>query len=144
MTSDQWTGTYEAIPLGATESFTRTVDAAAIDAFAGAIQSFHPIHTDRDWVRANTSYPDRLAHGVMTTALMSRPIANFCDRWRIKTALVSTASKYVRPVIAGDTVTTVIRLVEKLDARKRMRFEVEARNQDGAVVMVGEAVEQAI
>ncbi|MEM7406310.1 MAG: MaoC family dehydratase [Pseudomonadota bacterium] len=144
MTSAQWNGTYDDVPLGIEETNSLTVDGAAIDAFAHAIQSFNPIHMDGDWARANTQFPDRIAHGVMTTALMSNPIVQFCERYQIRTALLSTSSKYLRPVVAGDTITTTIRLVEKIDARKRMRFEVEARNQDGELVMVGEAMEQAI
>jgi acyl dehydratase len=144
MTTEAWTGTYESLPLGAAESSSQLVDGAAIDAFAGAIQSFNPIHMDGDWARANTPFPDRIAHGVMTTALMSRPLVQFCERYKIRTALLSTSSKYIRPVIAGDTITTVIRLVEKIDERKRIRFEIEPTNQHGDVVMVGEMLEQAL
>lgn len=142
MGSGAWAGTYEEVPLGAEASGTRTVDAAVIDGFAKAIDSFHPIHMDAEWARANSPFPDRIAHGVMTSALMSRPIVNFAEHHRIKTVLVSTASKYVKPVVLGDTITTTLRLVEKIDARKRLRFEVESRNQRGEVVMVGEALEQ--
>lgn len=144
MTIEAWTGKYEDLPVGATESSSQRVDGASIDAFAGAIQSFNPIHMDGDWARANTPYPDRIAHGVMTTALMSKPLVQFCERWKIRTALLSTSSKYIRPVIAGDTITTVVRLVEKIDDRKRIRFEIESKNQNGDVVMVGEMLEQAL
>jgi len=144
MTTEAWTGTYESLPIGATEASSQLIDGAAIDAFANAIQSFNPIHMDGDWARANTPYPDRIAHGVMTTALMSRPLVQFCERYRIRTALLSSSSKYIRPVVAGDTITTVVRLVEKIDARRRIRFEVESTNQRGEVVMVGELLEQAL
>jgi len=144
MVIEVWTGTYESLPLDAEESSSQLIDGAAIDAFANAIQSFNPIHMDGDWARANTPYPDRIAHGVMTTALMSRPLTQFFERWKIRTALLSTSSKYIRPVIAGDTITTTVRLVEKIDERKRMRFEIEAKNQNGDVVMIGELLEQAL
>ena len=144
MSVELWTGIYEDVPLGVEESNALVIDGAAIDAFAHAIQSFNPVHMDGDWARANTQFPDRVAHGVMTTALMSNPIVQFCERFKLRTALLSTSSKYLRPVVAGDTVTTTIRLVEKVDARKRLRFEVEAKNQRGELVMVGEAMEQAL
>ena len=144
MATEAWTGTYESLPIGAAESSSQLIDGAAIDAFASAIQSFNPIHTDGDWARANTPYPDRIAHGVMTTALMSRPLVQFCERWKIRTALLSTSSKYIRPVVAGDTITTVVCLVEKIDARKRIRFEIESKNQHGEVVMIGKMLEQAL
>ena len=140
----KWDGTFGELPIGGTESCVHHVDGAAIDAFAHAIESFNPIHMDREWTRANTHYPDRIAHGVMTTALMSPAITGFCTRWRIRTALVSTSSKYVKPVIAGDTVTTTLTLVEKHRERKRFVLKAESRNQHGEVVMVGEAVEQVL
>lgn len=144
MAIEAWTGTYEELPLGAEESASQLIDGKAIDLFANAIQSFNPIHMDGDWARENTNYPDRIAHGVMTTALMSNPLVQFCERYKIRTALLSSSSKYIRPVIVGDTITTTVRLVEKMDERKRIRFEVESKNQKGATVMVGELLEQAL
>ena len=141
---DIWTGTYEELPLGAREESDHLIDGKAIDAFADAIQSYNPIHMDGDWTRANTNYPDRIAHGVMTTALMSKPLVQFCERFKIRTALLSTSSKYIRPVVAGDTITTVICLAEKIDDRKRIRFEIESKNQHGDVVMIGELLEQTL
>ena len=141
MTTGTWTGTYEDLPVGASESASQLIDSAAIDGFANAIQSFNPVHMDADWARANTPFPDRVAHGVMTTALMSRPLYQFCENWKVRTALLSSASKYIRPVIAGDTVTTTITLAEKIDEKKRIKFEVESKNQRDETVMIGEMVE---
>lgn len=144
MTAEVWTGTYESLPSSATETSSHLVDGAAIDAFADAINSYNPLHMDGDWARANTPFADRIAHGVMTTALVSRPLVQFCERYKIRTALLSTTSKYLLPVVAGDTVTTTLRLVEKMDERKRLRFAIESTNQRGEVVMVGELLEQAL
>ncbi|MCO5144953.1 MAG: MaoC family dehydratase N-terminal domain-containing protein [Aquamicrobium sp.] len=142
--TDDWTGTYESLAVGDTESSSQLIDGASIDAFAHAIQSFNPLHMDGDWARANTPYPDRVAHGVMTSALMSRPIVQFCERFRVRTALLSTSAKYLKAVVVGDTVTTVVRLAAKDDEKRRIRFEVEARNQRGELVLVGEAIEKAL
>jgi acyl dehydratase len=144
MSTPDWTGTYESLIVGASESCKQTIDGAAIDAFAAAIQSFNPIHTDGDWARANTPYPDRIAHGVLTTALMSKPMVQLCERFRIRTALLSSSSKYIRAVVAGDTITTTVRLAEKIDEKRRIRFEIEAVNQRGELVMLGEAIEKAL
>ncbi len=143
-TVEIWTGTYEDLPLGAREESSQLIDGAAIDAFAHAINSYNPIHMDGDWARANTHFPDRIAHGVMTTALMSQPLVQFCERFKIRTALLSTTSKYIRPVVAGDMITTSIHLAEKFDERKRIRFDVESKNQRGETVMVGEMLEQTL
>jgi acyl dehydratase len=144
MATKVWTGTYEALPLGATETASQLIDGPAIDAFAHAIKSYNPIHMDGDWARANSPFPDRIAHGVMTTALMSRPLVQFCERFRIRTALLTSSSRYLKPVIVGDTITTTVRLAEKIDAKRRIRLEVESRNQRGELVMTGEMLEQAL
>ena len=144
MGTQAWTGTYEELPVGAFETSSQLIDGDAIDKFADAIQSFNPIHLDGQWARENPPYPDRIAHGVMTTALMSKPLVQVCEHYKIRTALLSSSSKYIRAVVAGDTVTTEIRLVEKTDQKKRIRFKVEAKNQKGEVVMVGELLEQCL
>lgn len=138
------TGTYEDVPLGAELSVVRTVEGSAIDGFANAVQSFHPLHMDAEWARKHSRFNDRIAHGLFISGLLSRPIVNFAEQHRINTLLVSTSSKYIRAVVLGDTITTKIKLVEKIDARKRLRFEVESTNQRGEVVLVGEAVEQVV
>ena len=142
--TETWDGTYEELPIGASETSSQMIDGAAIDKFADAIQSFNPIHMDSDWARENTPYPDRIAHGVMTTALMSKPLVQFCERYKIRTALLSSNSKYIRAVVAGDTVTTKIPLAEKADEKKRIRFEVESKIQRGEVVMIAELLEQCL
>lgn len=144
MTSENWTGTYESLTVGESEANSQVIDGASIDAFAHAIQSFNPLHMDGDWARANTHYPDRVAHGVMTSALMSKPIVQFCERFRVRTALLSASAKYLKAVVVGDTVTTVVRLAEKYDDKRRIRFEVEARNQHDELLLVGEAIEKAL
>ena len=144
MATEEWTGTYDSLVVGESETCSQLIDGAAIDAFAHAIQSFNPLHTDGDWARANTHYPDRIAHGVMTVALMSRPMVQFCERFRVRTALLSSSAKYKKPVIVGDTVTTTVRLVEKIDEKKLIRFEIESRNQHGEIVLTGDAIEKAL
>lgn len=142
--TEAWTGTYESLPVGAFESCSQVIDGAAIDAFAGAIQSLNPLHLDSDWVRANTDFPDRIAHGVMTAALMSRPLVQLCERFRVRTALLSSTAKYLKPVIMGDTITTIVTLAEKYDEKRRIRFTIESKNQRGEIVLIGEALEKAL
>lgn len=139
-----WGGTYESLPIDASETCSQIIDGNAIDAFAGAIQSFNPLHLDGDWARANTDFPDRIAHGVMTAALMSRPLVQLCERFQVRTALLSSSAKYLKPVIIGDTITTTVTLVEKIDEKRRIRFVIESKNQHGETVLIGEALEKAL
>jgi hypothetical protein len=45
---------------------------------------------DVDLVRENTKYPDRIANDVMKTTLMSQPLVKFCERYKIRTALLTS------------------------------------------------------
>ena len=47
-------------------------------------------------------------------------------------------------VMGEDAATTTVRLAEKIDAKKRIRFEVESKNQNGETVMIGELLEQCL
>ncbi|MBI2321714.1 MAG: MaoC family dehydratase N-terminal domain-containing protein [Chloroflexi bacterium] len=139
-----WQGTLDSVAIGASASETTVVSGEMIDAFVAIAGSRHPLHTSDEWARANTHYPGRVAHGVLIHALMSRPLARIVQDLGVKTALVSTAGKYIRPVCAGDTVTVTLTVSEKLPERQRFRVSAEARNQHGALVMVGEALEQVL
>jgi len=142
MTKQSWDGLFEDVPLGAESFFTRVVDAESIDNFANAIQSYHPIHMDSEWARKNSPFVDRIAHGLMTSALMSRPIVIFSEKYKIKSVLVSSSAKYILPVVCGDKITTKLKLVEKISDRKRLRFKVQTVKEKEKVVMIGELVEQ--
>lgn len=140
----EWRGTLDSVPIGKSTSETTVVSGEVIDGFIAIAGSRHPIHTSDEWTRANTRYPRRLAHGMLIHALMSRPVARLAEECGVKTALVSTAAKYIRPVFAGDEITVTLTVAEKIPERQRFRLTAEARNQHGQVVMVGEAVEQVI
>lgn len=139
-----WQGTFEGVRLGVSASETTVVSGEVIDQFIAIAGSRHPLHTSDEWARANTRYPGRIAHGMLIHALMSRPTAKIAEELAVKTALVSTAGKYIRPVFAGDSITMTLTVAEKIAERRRFRLAAEAVNQDGQVVMVGEALEQVI
>lgn len=144
MTNEAETEAYESLRLGTSESCSRVIDGHLIDAFANIIQSFSPLHMDGDWARANTQFPDRLAHGVLTAALMSKPMAQFCSRFGIRAAMLSSSARYIKPVIVGDTIATTVQLAEKIDAKRHIRFSIEAKNQNGEIVLIGDAVEKVL
>lgn len=120
------------------------IDGEKIDTLASTIESFNLIHMDSQWARADTPFPNRIAHGFLTSSLMSRPLVEFCERGNLPTVLVSSSSKYASAVIVGDTITSVIHVTETIEAKRRIRFEVESTNQYGETVMIGELLEQLL
>ena len=46
------------------------IDGEKIDTLASTIESFNLIHMDSQWARADTPFPNRIAHGFLTSSLM--------------------------------------------------------------------------
>lgn len=133
------------IPIGAKATFTKTISDFDIATFGGILCSWHPIHMDDEWTRANTQFPNRIAHGLLTGALVSNPNWRLMDELGLpRTALLSTTSKYIRPVSIGDTITITVEVAEKFPEKKRIRMATVATNQRGEVVMVGEIMEHVL
>jgi len=140
----KYAGRLEDIVIGDTESVTRVVRHEDLRKFAEAIDSHHPLHMDEAWARANTQFDGGIVHGVMTAALVSRPIVNFLKRHQIETVTIYVASKFIAPVRVGDSITHQL-TVAKIDTEKRrIIFSTRATNQAEVLVMVGEAHEQLI
>src|SRR5207249_4964556 len=49
----------------------RTMTEADIMGFAGLSGDFNPLHTDEEWVTANTPFTRRIAHGLLVLAISS-------------------------------------------------------------------------
>ncbi len=129
----------ERLTVGDSETIVRTLTEADIDAFAAVIDSHHPIHMNGKWVENETPWGGgRVVHGLLTAALMSRTIVNFLARHELKGAICYTASKFVAPVRAGDTIMLTLTYEGRIEGKRRLRFLTEARNERGTTVMVGE------
>ena len=87
------------------------------------------IHSDLDVAR-RTGLDVTIAQGMMTLAYASELMTRVCGRAWLERGEISV--KFTRPVCAGDTVT--VRAAERGGS-----FEIEASNQRGDIVMVGEA-----
>jgi hypothetical protein len=62
--------TFDMIEVGAEfHSAGRTVTEADIVNFAGVTGDFNPLHMDEQWVRANTDFPTRIAHGLLVHSI---------------------------------------------------------------------------
>lgn len=98
----------------------------------------NPIHWNADYAREQ-GLPAPIATGEMSSAFIAEMLVYNFGRhvWEGSRILC----KYVRPVFAGDTITTggVVRDKRQEDGRVRFFLEVWAENQEGTRVTVGEA-----
>ena len=104
------------IAIGDTASFSKTITEHDVYAFAGLSGNFNPVHVDEEFAR-NTRFKGRIAHGLLAAGLISTVIG---------TALPGANAIYLAqelvfksPVMLGDTLTALVEVVEKIEAKKR-------------------------
>jgi 3-hydroxybutyryl-CoA dehydratase len=119
----------------------RTITEADIVNFAGISGDFNPLHTDELWVRENTDFRGRIAHGILALAI-SGGLRSEVDEWDVLAYLECTR-RFVAPVFPGDTIRTHYTVTETRASRSRpdrgiVVVAVELHNQDGEVVQSGQ------
>ena len=122
------------IAIGDTASFSKTITEHDVYAFAGLSGNFNPVHVDEEFAR-NTRFKGRIAHGLLAAGLISTVIG---------TALPGANAIYLAqelvfksPVMLGDTLTALVEVFEKIEAKKRIIFKTSVTNQNGVVVIEG-------
>ena len=106
---------YDEISVGQTFSASLTVTETHIVQGAGLFGDFNPLHVNEEYCKS-TSFKTRILHGPLTSALMSAPIGNYFAGTAI--AYLEHNCRFLKPVKANDTLTTVWTIAAKLDKPK--------------------------
>lgn len=134
MTSVQNTP-YEELEVGQKANFKRSVTERDIQLFAEVSGDRNPVHLDADYA-ATTQFKERIAHGMLTGALISAAIATTLPG--PGTIYLGQNLTFTRPVKLGDELTVELEVLEKLP-KNRVRIGTVVLNQDGKAVVKGEA-----
>jgi len=129
--------TYTEINIGDTASISRILGKEEIKAFAEATGDKNPIHLNDDYAK-NTIFHGVIAHGLLTASMFSTLIGMHLPG--LGSIYVSQSLKFIRPVNAGDNITATVKVIAKDDEKKRVTLETICVNQDGKLVLVGEAI----
>jgi 3-hydroxybutyryl-CoA dehydratase len=122
--------------VGMAAEFAKTVTETDVVLFAGITGDLNPAHVD-ETAAARGRFGGRVAHGMLTASFISTVLA-----MRLPgpgTVYLQQTLCFTRPVRIGDTVTARAEVLELLPKR-RARLATTCRNQDGEVVVEGEAV----
>ena len=135
--------TFETVNLGdGLPVIKRHVDQEAIWKYAVASLDYNPVHCHPDWVKTAQVFgiSSTVAHGMMTMSFMASVLTDWA--YPVGGWVKSVESKFVRPVLPGDTITCGGVVSEKHPGRGDNNFvvvDLYADNQDGARVAVGKA-----
>ena len=128
------------IKVGDAAEFTKTVSESDVYLFAGVTGDLNPAHVNEAYAK-NTFFKGRIAHGMLSAGFISAILG---------TKLPGPGTIYLRqelnflaPVLFGDTITARAEAVEVITEKNRVRFKTTCRNQDGKIVLDGEAVVMA-
>lgn len=123
--------------IGMTASRTRMITDEDIRAFAQATGDTNSIHLD-DEAAAASVFGRRVAHGMLTAGVISAILGN--DLPGPGTIYLGQDMKFKAPVFIGDTVTATVELTQYREDRRIATFHTTVTNQDGVLILVGDAV----
>lgn len=125
------------IRVGDSAAITKTFTDEDVRTFAEISGDANPIHLDDDFAR-ESRFGERLVHGILTAGLISAVLG---------TQLPGPGSIYMQqklkfraPVTIGDTITATVTATKIRQDKPIGTFETICRNQEGEVVIEGEAI----
>lgn len=128
--------TYEEINIGQTARYSKRIEERDIQLFAAVSGDVNPVHLESDFA-ALSSFGERIAHGMLTGAVISAALA--MELPGPGTIYLSQSLRFRSPVKIGDTVTVALEVTEKQDRRNIVTLDCKASNQEGKVVATGGA-----
>jgi 3-hydroxybutyryl-CoA dehydratase len=123
------------LKIGEQFSTSKKITDEVIRAFAELSGDYNPIHLDEEFA-AQTRFGRRIAHGMISGALISAVLGNeFRER---KIVYLSQTMKFIAPVFVDDTVTATATVTDIRRDKPIVTVETVCANQNGEKVVVGE------
>lgn len=123
-----------ALHVGASATFTKTVSESDVYLYAGITGDFSPNHVDEVYMREGR-YGRRIAHGTLLVGFMSAASARLYLGRTV--SLGYDRIRFPAPVFFGDTITTEYRIREIDEQKRRVYADVTCRNERGETVAAG-------
>lgn len=141
MSEDPRELTFDAIQVGDHASFDVVVTKELVDSFAKLSGDNNPLHMD-DAYAAQTSFRERVAHGMIVGAFFSRLVGMHLPG---KYALyLSQTLRFHTPVAVGTTLVIVGTVTHKTDAARTVAIRLSAEGPDKKLMVSGEALVQLL
>lgn len=129
--------TFNELTVGQSASLSRTVTEADVVMFGGISGDLNPAHFN-EVESSKTMFKGRIAHGMLTAGYVSAVLGMQLPG--PGTIYLKQSLKFTSPVRIGDTVTAKVTVAELDEGKKRAQLKTECFNQEGKLVLTGEAV----
>jgi len=124
------------LTVGQKATRSMQVTAQHVRTYAELSGDYNPLHFDEDFC-AKTRFGRLVAQGGLTTGLLHALVA--MDMPGPGTVFLNQNWKFTAPVYIGDTITAEATVLEVHATKPVSRLAIVIRNQDGGVVLEGEA-----
>ena len=125
------------LKIGDSASTTKTFSDDDVRTFAEISGDKNPIHLDDEFA-AGTRFGKRLVHGILTSGMISALLG--MELPGPGSVYIQQTLKFRAPVYIGDTITATVTVTRLRADKPIVTMETVCQNQDGAVVIDGEAV----
>ncbi len=125
------------ISVGSAAELVKTVSETDIYLYAGITGDFNPAHLNEVYAKT-TFFKTRIAHGMLTAGFISAILGTQLPG--PGTIYLKQELNFLAPVLIGDTITARVEAVEVIAEKNRVRFKTTCSNQDGKIVLDGEAL----
>lgn len=129
--------TINELNLGDRAEFTKTVSESDVYLYAGVTGDFNPAHINEPYAE-KTFFKTRIAHGMLPAGFISAILGT-----RLPgpgTIYIGQTLNFTAPVQIGDTITASVEVAEIMADKNRIRLKTVCENQNGVIVLDGEAV----
>jgi CBS domain-containing protein/acyl dehydratase len=127
-------GVEDGLSLGDQVTFSKTLSAADVEAFADASGDTNRLHLDEGFA-ANSRFGGRIAHGILTAGTISAALARLPGL----TIYLAQELSFLGPVRVDEEVTAICEILEALGGNK-FRVATRVYDSDDELVVDGEAV----
>lgn len=128
---------YNEINVGDEATLTHTVTNEDVVTFAELTGDVNPIHLDDEFAKESL-FKGRIAHGMLTAGFISTILGTTLPG--TNTIYLAQNLKFTAPVRIGDTITAVVKVIDKRDDKKIMTLETNVLNEENKKVIEGSAV----
>lgn len=125
------------IKLGDNFSRTTKITDERIRLFAQACGDTNSVHLDDEYAKT-TRFGKRIAHGMLTASLVSAILGN--DLPGVGTIYLSQSVQFKAPVFLDEEITAAVEVTAYREDKRITTLKTWCTNQDGKVVLEGEAV----
>ena len=128
---------YSDLQIGQFAEVKHTITENDIQTFGDLSGDYNPLHFDEEWAK-KTMFGGRIAHGILSASFICTAIGMHLPG--PGTIYMSQSMRFLGPVKIGDTIISRVEIIKLNDEKERVTLRTTCTNQDGKLVLDGEAL----